>query len=450
MSDAIEKAAPSLQQDEKLESSITSPSPSPSPLYSHTFFSKEAAQARKALVPGLVVPVLYNALLLCACLALFLGSLIKANDISHIRITVVNLDDGVFGDGLVNGIKSSLEAPGPHLRWTFVSAVDVPNDYDAWSRDVVLDEKAWAVLQISRNASANLQKALEEGDGRYDPSTAATLYFTSARNQVTTLSLTVPAIVDLANNIVAQIALNMSATYLESAAPMTNIPCPRCLVEPFAIRQTDLIPFSSTIALGPLSTGLIFLLTFTFQFFTILRAGASTHGHLFTLPSTLTLRTCSSLSTYLFLSLCYTLVLLAFSLPLTGHFSSRPSHGFMALWMLNFLTMAACGFVLEAASTLAGMQFAPFFLNGWLIANASPAFGAHETMPRFYRYGYAMPFWHAAQATRTLVFGTKSHIGLNFGVLLSWCVVGWVGVVGATAWRLQIIQEIIVQCLKRR
>lgn len=98
--------------------------------------------------------------------------------------------------------------------------------------------------------------------------------------------------------------------------------------------------------------------------------------------------------------------------------------------------MTACGLVLEAAATVTGMGFAPFALNIWLTANASPAFGAYETMPGFYRYGYAMPFWHASQATRTIVFGTKNHLGLNFGVLVAWCAVGWIGVAGATWWRM--------------
>ncbi|OAK94028.1 hypothetical protein IQ06DRAFT_234970 [Phaeosphaeriaceae sp. SRC1lsM3a] len=303
---------------------------------------------------------------------------------------------------------------------------------------MVLEEEAWAVLQISPNASENLRRALESGDEAYVPDTAATVYFASARNQIVTTSLAVPAVMGLVNGIVEGIALNSTVTYLESSAGVRDGGgCAMCLVKPFGVAQRDLIPFNEPVAMGPLSTGLIFLLTFTFQFFTILRAGASTYGHLLTLCSTLTMRTLSSLSAYLFLSLTYTLILLAFSLPLTGLFPSHPSYGFMTLWMLNFLTMTACGLVLEAACTAIGMEFAPFVLNVWLIANASPGFAAMETMPRFYRYGYAMPFWNAGQATRTVVFGTKSHLGLNFGVLVAWCVLGWVAVCVATKWRVE-------------
>lgn len=89
----------------------------------------------------------------------------------------------------------------------------------------------------------------------------------------------------------------------------------------------------------------------------------------------------------------YTLALLAFQIPLTGHFGSTAA-GFMALWMLNWFTMAACGFVLDAASTLIGMPWAPFFLNLFLIVNVAGSFASFEVMPGFYRYGYAVVFYH--------------------------------------------------------
>jgi hypothetical protein len=103
--------------------------------------------------------------------------------------------------------------------------------------------------------------------------------------------------------------------------------------------------------------------------------------------------------------------------------------------MLNSLTMGASGLVIESLFTLIGVQWSPFF-KIWLISNASDAFGSFDTMPGFYEYGVAMPFWHAGQATRTIVFGTKSHLGMNFGVLGAWCGIRWVGVVVFTGWRM--------------
>ena len=56
--------------------------------------------------------------------------------------------------------------------------------------------------------------------------------------------------------------------------------------------------------------------------------------------------------------------------------------------------MGACGLVMEAVFTVVGMRWASFGLNVWLIANASASFGSFELMAGFYRYGYAMPFYH--------------------------------------------------------
>ncbi|KAF2728008.1 hypothetical protein EJ04DRAFT_557036 [Polyplosphaeria fusca] len=414
-------------------SSQTVPPTIPPPhLYAHSFFSTTARPIRRSLLSGLVVPVFLNGLLMWACLALFFGSLLKTNDVRKIGVSVVNLDDGFVGEGVVEGVRGSLNGAGPHLRWRFGGG-------DA--REIVVDEKDWAVVEVSADASANLMEALQQGNETYNPLSAVTLFFASARNQVLTGSVAIPAIMGTVNPILAQIAANSTATYLASIANDTSaltraLRCPQCLSSPLAIQSVDLIPFNNPQAFGLLNTGCIFLLTFTFNVFIILRGTAETYGHILSLPSHLAFRTLASSTSYLFLSLTYTLIILAFSVPLTAHFSSRGA-GFMVLWMLNWFTMGACGLVMEAVDTVIGMQWAPFFLNVWLIVNASAGFGAFEMMVGFYEYGWATPFVHCIQASRTIVFGTKSHLGLNFGVLAAWIVGGLVGVYGVTWWKVR-------------
>lgn len=41
---------------------------------------------------------------------------------------------------------------------------------------------------------------------------------------------------------------------------------------------------------------------------------------------------------------------------------------------------------------------------------------------------------HQIQGARTIIFGTKSHLGQNFGVLIAWMVVGMVGMWMNTIW----------------
>ena len=233
-------------------------------LYRHTFFSVEGATARKALVPSLILPLIYNSILLWACLALFFGSLLKNNDVSRINIMALNLDDGPFGEAVIKGIERSLEGTGPHLKWVFDSRkVGLDDD---WSRELVLSEKTWAVLQISANASSGIRDALEQGDSSYNPVSAATLYFASARNQVTTLAVAIPAAMSVVNRVLSDVAVTSTAAFLQSVVLASDtgslsktLRCPQCIASPFAVKQVDLIPFSSPTAFGTLNTGLIFV-----------------------------------------------------------------------------------------------------------------------------------------------------------------------------------------------
>jgi hypothetical protein len=238
--------------------------PSTPDLYRHTFFSTEGAVARRTLVSSLILPLVYNAILLWACLALFFGSLLKTDDVSQIVITAVNLDDGYLGEALIQGIEGSLEGSGPHLKWV-IDDKSVQRG-DDWSRELILAEKSWAVLQISVNASTGLRDALLQGDSSYDPHSAVTLYFASARNQVTTLGVAVPAATSLVNRILSEVAINSTASFLQSVLNVSDsvtssrvLQCPQCLTLPFALKEVDLIPFSSPAAFGTLNTGLIFV-----------------------------------------------------------------------------------------------------------------------------------------------------------------------------------------------
>jgi hypothetical protein len=124
---------------------------------------------------------------------------------------------------------------------------------------------------------------------------------------------------------------------------------------------------------------------------------------------------------------------------------------------------------MESLFTIIGLKWAGYFLSfckcrlaiGGLsdtlgiIVNVSGAFSSFEITPSFYQYGYAFPFYHSVsihargtlsaeliryayiqiQGARTIIFGTKNHLGTNFGVLIAWMIVGLLGIYGGTAWR---------------
>lgn len=55
-----------------------------------------------------------------------------------------------------------------------------------------------------------------------------------------------------------------------------------------------------------------------------------------------------------------------------------------------------------------------------IIINVSVASLPIALEPWFYKYGFGFPVYNMAQATRTIIFDTKNHLGLNIGVLLAW------------------------------
>ncbi len=80
------------------------------------------------------------------------------------------------------------------------------------------------------------------------------------------------------------------------------------------------------------------LLTFTFSIFQILHVAATLIGGEMKLSTTLIFRAVASLGSYLIIALSYTLINLAFGVPMDRVFGGG---GFVIYWMLNTCTMGA-------------------------------------------------------------------------------------------------------------
>jgi hypothetical protein len=160
----------------------------------------------------------------------------------------------------------------------------------------------------------------------------------------------------------------------------------------------------------------------------------------------------ATLSAYFMLSLAYSFVSMAFQInfthtnPITSEtqvtdiaYGNPISYGhgtFLVYWMLNFFGMIALGLACENMAMIVGMPWMGLFLIFWVISNVSTAFYDIEIAPTFYRWGYAWPlhsskFHHFAtmcfansstvvEASRSILFGLHSRIGLDFGILIAW------------------------------
>jgi hypothetical protein len=112
--------------------------------------------------------------------------------------------------------------------------------------------------------SSRLAEVLANGDKSYNPQAAVTIYYASARNQITANSQVLPSILAVINPLLAQAGGQHTGQFL--AANAGNAPalrkalgCGSCVSSPYAAKQVDLIPFNVLAAMGSTMVGLIFV-----------------------------------------------------------------------------------------------------------------------------------------------------------------------------------------------
>ncbi|KAF8153412.1 hypothetical protein B0H34DRAFT_800617 [Crassisporium funariophilum] len=275
---------------------------------------------------------------------------------------------------------------------------------------------------VNPDASSRLEDAINNPDPSYNGSEAITAYGEEGRNENAYRAFIRPIVQSSLDRITTtfatQLALRLSSVTNLGSLMATS---PQTVVSPISYRIVNLVPFSQPVASAVSFVGLIYLLILSF--FIMIGSGArqaSGIDEILRYRSIVALRLISSFVAYFFLSLFYSLLNIAFQLNLTATFGHA---GFLVFWMLNWVGMLSVGLALEALFTVLTARFIPFFLIFWIILNVSVCVYPIETLPRIYRYGYAGPFYNISKAIRTIAFGTKNRLGLNFGVLLVWVLI---------------------------
>ncbi|PMD49468.1 uncharacterized protein K444DRAFT_658023 [Hyaloscypha bicolor E] len=218
---------------------------------------------------------------------------------------------------------------------------------------------------------------------------------------------------------------------------MSNIQAAPQAVDPaIGFSTFNLRPFYPPVAIPAITIGLIYLIIisfFSFSFYLPIHMKFIQRQRPLHFYQLIILRWIATVTTYLFLSLFYSLISLAFQIP----FSSGPAPhtevanpatvygkgSFPVYWMIDFVGMKALGLACENVAMVVGMPYTSFWLIFWVITNVSTSFYSITLAPGFYRWGYAWPLHHIVNASRTILFDTHSQIGLNFGVLFAWCAV---------------------------
>ena len=134
-------------------------------LYRHGFFDPYMRRHWPKLVRTLILPVCLDAVLILGCLSMYWATLQQNNQLGRLTVAVVDLDRGLLGNQVVQGLKTLTSSPINTLQWIFEDSVASDAQSQAW----VLDERYWAVLQGKVFLPSFLQLLRERKSGLIDP-----------------------------------------------------------------------------------------------------------------------------------------------------------------------------------------------------------------------------------------------------------------------------------------
>lgn len=289
-------------------------------------------------------------------------------------------------------------------------------------RQAIYDFKAYAAIVINANASALLRQAVEQGNSSYDPNGAVQVIYVSARDSSTVPSYVIPNLSALEKAMVSKIGSSWARSVIQnnSLSPETIAQAPQAVSPAIGFTSIDLRPFGPATATPWVSIGLIYLIIiafFSFSFFLPIHLKyIQPRGHLpLHFHQLIIWRWVATVAAYFLFSLSYSLVPLAFQIPLTSPSASptEPSRNpnaygkgtFLVFWMINWVGMTALGLACENVAMLLGQPWTAIWLIFWVITNVSTAFFSIDLSPAFFKWGYAWPLYHGKhRSSPALIF----------------------------------------------
>ncbi|KAH8689989.1 hypothetical protein BGW36DRAFT_65953 [Talaromyces proteolyticus] len=393
------------------------------------------------------VTVLALGVFIIAVLSLYWGVLYAVYDrLPNITVWIVDFDaktapydtiTPIIGPFITKEFSQLKPALVDNLGWTIKPANEFDND-PMRVRQGVYYEKAHAAIIINSNATALLKAAVNQGNSSYDPTGAAQVIYNTARDQTTLTTYILPALLDTLFPILSHFGAQWASMLDRNSSTQNVFRTPQAVNPAIGFSFIDLRPFNPPTATPSISIGLIYLIIISFFSFSFLMP---IHG-LFIQPRghppvrtwhLFTWRIFSSIMAYFFLALCYSLISLAFQIP----FSNNPAPtnvgamnpnaygkgSFVVYWMLNFVGMGALGLPCENMAMILGQPYSSLWLILWVITNVATSFYTLDLASDFYHWGRAWPLNRIVNGSRTILFDTRSTIGIDFGVLFAWVAV---------------------------
>lgn len=401
---------------------------SPLPWFTESYFTSEpaTAAARKTYITILASKVLLIIVFLLSVLSIYWGALWQTPAHTHnLNNWVVDFDGGEVGQFVSRAVVASGGAPTA-LSWNQVSTDLFPNGMSDLE-DAVVQDKAWTIIAINENATNTLNAAVLTANDSYIANTSISVYASEARSENAYRVVIHPNVVTLLDRITeafnAQYMSEIPGRSSNVTALLVN--APRLVSQPISYTIINTRPFDVAVATAVDFVGLIYLLILAFVVSMEHYVARITATHLedrLTFKWLIAIRIVNPIIMYFFVSCFYSLLSLAFQVPFNRYYGSS---GFVIYWMMSWLAMCALGGAVESMITILTPSYISFFLLLWIIANVSVCVYPIVLLPGVYRYGYAMPFYNVQQTIRSLIFGTRNQMGLNFGVQIAWIVLSW-------------------------
>ncbi|KAJ7645995.1 hypothetical protein DFH06DRAFT_997973 [Mycena polygramma] len=407
------------QSPKKTVSVQSIPTLKPAAPFSSQFLddSPTLSTARAIYIKTIVGGVVVLGVVIFAICAIYWGSIWET---PHHTIPgwIVDFDGGFVGQE-VAATLANINPGSNGIVWRSVPGTQFPEGLSD-VENAIVEEKTWVAVIINAGASSNLIRALLGVDGTYNSTLAITFVGAEARNEAEYRNLIRPLVSSQLETTTRSFALafarNISQTFNTTA--LLSI-APQIITEPIYYSTDNVRPFDVPVASAVTFVGLIYMLILSFFVVLLSNAARMASGldKRLTLGSLIRVRLVTCFVVYFIVTLFYTLLSRAFQVPFDRRYGKA---GFVLFWMLNWAGMLACGLALEAMATLFTVRLVPLFLIFWIISNMSIAGNPLDVLPHIYKYGYAYPFYQMSIGARSIVFGTKDTLGLNFGILGAW------------------------------
>ncbi|KAL9097055.1 MAG: hypothetical protein Q9165_001019 [Trypethelium subeluteriae] len=324
----------------------------------------------------------------------------------------------IVGPALVQLGQEMVSSGQPSLGYGSLPPANFEND-PMQVRQAVFDQNCWAAIIINPNATGMLYSAIETGNKSYDPQGAVQLVYEDSRDDTNYYDFILPLLDQYMTEATQRVGQMWTGMVLENASDPTvlrNIQqVPQALSPAIGFSQYNLRPFFPYTTIPSVSIGLIYLIILSFFSFSFylpihmkyLKPEGHPPLHFWQL---VLWRWLATVIAYLFLSLAYSLLSLAFLVnfsggnPVTSETEvTVTSYGnpdgyrkgtFLVYWMLNYWGMIALGLACENVAMIVGQPWTGLWLIFWVITNVSTAFYDIDIEPHFFYWGYAWPLHH--------------------------------------------------------